>query len=1144
MKHTHTILAAIVLLALLGLNTMALAQTARIHHQVQQFTGNPPSMGRDFWFAFPSNEWGIQQIGTYLQIYITSPVNTTAYVESEGAITRVPITAYRTSTFNVPEFWEMESSGIVEDKAIHVYSNDADLSVYFLSHQYESGEGSAVIPSIGWGTQYVVAAYGSLYRSDGSETYDLPSECLVVANQDNTSVNITPTCDCRQCMSGNIYGDADASIEVYPANGTYNFLLNRGQCIQLMPVKATNGTDFDMSGTIVQANVPVGVIGASMYPSIPNGFSDANFVCEMIPPTRTWGETYYATNYLESPGQLEKDFARYLFISSQPNQTIFRHDCNRGDGIECNIDNQYGIYWDEQEDAIKFYSSAPFLVVSYINSNDYPDSVQGLGDPAETILPSTQQYPKSVIFQTPQSVSNITPYTNYANVVVAVADMRYTTFDNQPINGYTYKCVDDTIVEFNIPKIEPGTHVVNQDLTKDPIAQGVGVYVYGYGNKESYAWAPPSSCGSFDNPDTVAPMVDTTGACLQAYVHVADSGLLPGGIGQQTGLSMLRLDSVYNMNYLPDQDLIAGSGVDSTGYGMNVIDPTQPAILVIDIYDVAGNETKVTSTYLAEIDSIRPALNNLGVQTNGTVHKGWDTIFNTGFAPFTIKDLYLKYGNRGFTLYDSIGGPVDKSPIPPGGHRLIEIQFVANLPTPVVDSIIVGDTCFLMTAAVIGSGGANDFMVTNQTWAGVPYNPSNPTCYQKTVRIENLSESTITVDSAWWPDQVHFKAVSTFPDTISTSPASVPFTIEYCPDAGSLTTHDSTNGQWYSPQVLVGGVESPSFDNLVGWAAAPSEVFSADTVINVNCAQSGEIITGVFTLTATGTATSTINRIYQSDTTDFSLIGTLSNGTMWDPATSEQLLAPGQTATISVQCNTPANTNTTLVDYVTAVDGEGDTIGGRSLKLTVEVNYTAAVANPSLLTFGPVNSQASANNAKTFIIQNTAEAPLILTNLLLQPGGRYNAAFSLTPPVKLPDTIPIGGALTATVDFNDSISDDPVQTALLEIVGNMCDVLTETFSATIANSGVNEASPAMSPPPLGARVVPAEDGRSLEVILPASIQDPVHFALFNVLGESVSNATIGAGTQTVDASALPRGVYFYRLTAGHQSQSGKVLLGQ
>src|SRR5277367_2359196 len=77
-----------------------------------------PPHGRDFWFAEQSNDWGQDLGGKYMSIFITAPNNCTANVEAGGSLTPVPVTAYAISTFKVPEFWEMESSGEIENKGI------------------------------------------------------------------------------------------------------------------------------------------------------------------------------------------------------------------------------------------------------------------------------------------------------------------------------------------------------------------------------------------------------------------------------------------------------------------------------------------------------------------------------------------------------------------------------------------------------------------------------------------------------------------------------------------------------------------------------------------------------------------------------------------------------------------------------------------------------------------------------------------------------------------------------------------------------------------------------------------------------------------------------------------------------------------
>ena len=891
MKKTCIFLASALLLAAAFLNMPARAQltstiTSRLH--------DPGfSMGRDFWFALPSNEWGVVQAdNTYINIYITSPKNTTAWIEAGGKRDSVGINAYHVATFNVPESLEMETSGIPENKGIHVYSKDADLSVYFVSHQPYSSDGSYVIPTIGWGTDYVVAAYGSFFPDSGSVP-DLPSECTIVSDKDSTIVSITPSCNCR------------ATLGYYAKGTNYNFRLDRGQSLQLMAVKATDSVHFDVTGTIIHANYPVGVIGGSMQPDIPSGFPYGDFVCEMIPPVRTWGETYYATSFAAPPNKPTHDFARYLFISSQPNQIINRHDCATGNHTVDTIPKQYGIYWDELAQGQKFWSSAPFLVVSYINSASYPDSVNGIGDPAEVVIPSREQFTDTTLFQTPQSVANIISYTNYCNIIVNVKDAGRVLFDNKKISGIPSQCIDGIWEIFTITGISPGAHTIYGSDS------GVGLYLYGYGFDESYAWSSPDFVGTFQSPDTIAPKADTFGNCYTAFVRVTDSGLLPDRVDTQSGLAEIRLDSAFNMLFHLDSNWLDGTGADTAGYGMSVVEPTQPAILKVSVFDFAGNRTTITTTYAQHFATIEPPVRNLGIYLPGSPPNiAYDTLINEGAAPFIIDELHLKYGNVGFSLYDAAGGPLDMSPLAPGARRLIQIQFTDPNSQRQTDSIIFGSGCQLQSVAVIGGGGAPDFTVSSQTWPNevltVP-----PTCYTKTVNIQNFSSTAIEIDSAWWADTVHFKAVSAFPVQVPASPASVPFLIYYCPDSNSAITPNRTIGSWMSKQVdSADGTPSPRFDSLIGWALPPLSVQDA---------------------------------------------------------------------------NSPA---------------------------------------------------------------------------------------------------------------------------------------------------------------IQASVIAMDDGRSLEIILPTGMTAPANFELVNVLGQSVLRAAFGAGTQTVDASGLPRGVYFWRLTAGSAKQSGKVMLGE
>jgi hypothetical protein len=895
MKTSHITLVAALLLATFGPVRAQLSSTI-----TSQVRGPADPVGRDCWLAFPSNQWGVNEGGKYMHLYITSTQNTTAWVEAGGTLDSVPVTAYKTSTYNVPITLEMESSGIVENKGIHVYSNDADISVYFFSSEPYCAEGSYVIPTLGWDTDYVVAAYESLFVFDGG--YDEPSECVIVAYEDSTIVHITPSCNLRKCTTGNISGGSGADSVAYAADSIFSLRLDRGQSLQLMPVLSSDPTHFDLTGTILHSNYPIGVIGGSMDAQIPVDFPYSEFVCEMIPPVQSWGQTYYVTNFTQQASMTSHDVAQYLFVASKPGQTIYRQSCGTSAAIECTIANQFGIYWDEVMGTQKFSSDAPFLLVSYMNSQTYPDGVSGNGEPAEVTINPRKQFAKSIVFETPLNVGNIVPYQNYATIIVNDSDAKHTFFDGDGITSYPAECVDDTFEIFTIPNIAIGVHTVTSD-------SGVGVYLYGYGFDESYAWSTPSGVSIVNSPDSIPPVADTMSECYHSFVHVTDSGNLPNNLGEQSGLAAIWLDTSTNMTFQPDSNWLEGSGADTGGYSARVIDSSKPGLLIVDVSDLAGNLTTITTTYQTHYAGLEPALRNLGTWTLANPPAvAYDTIYNLGTTPYNFDELHLLHGNVGFAIFDSIGGPLDLSPIPVEGRRLIQIQFEALNTASAMDSIIFGTECELNTVGVIGNGGGADFTVSNQTWPNEPL-PAPADGYPEMVTISNLSNHPITIDSAWWTDTVHFKPVTSFPLTIAASPTVLYFTIAYFPDANSAISHNSTQGSWFSPQVFESGNKIPEYDTLVGWAA-----------------------------------------------------------------------------------------------------------------------------------------------------------PL---------------------------------------------------------------------------SGVSETNAAPE-----ATIIPAANGRSLEIILPADLDGPVNFQLVNVLGENVLRETFSAGTQTVDASSLPRGVYFYRLTSNQTSQSGKVILGE
>jgi hypothetical protein len=279
--------------------------------------------GRDYWLTMAQNYEN--QTGKFYALYVTSLRSTTVNIQVTGGSTsKYTILAGQVLTFSIPLTWEVTTSGIVEDKAIHVWSNDADLVVNLLSSNPSSSDGMLIIPTTGWGKEYVVGAYGSLYVGYGLG-YDYPSEFCIVSNEDNSACLITPNCDLRM---------SDGS-PILKAHVPFAINLNKGQCIQYKAVIATSCDNFDVTGTIVTSNNQIGIVGASSCANIPCDYSNCDHICDMMQPVRTWGKTYQTI-----PFDQRQNGDTYLVIGSKAGQTIYRNG-----NAHVTLTNKYDYYF-------------------------------------------------------------------------------------------------------------------------------------------------------------------------------------------------------------------------------------------------------------------------------------------------------------------------------------------------------------------------------------------------------------------------------------------------------------------------------------------------------------------------------------------------------------------------------------------------------------------------------------------------------------------------------------------------------------------------------------------------------------------------------------------------------------------------------
>lgn len=704
----------------------------RIQEKIEtENRGDAPYLGRDLWMAIPQNFDPRDKNGEVFSLYITSEKNTTVNIQVNGqAAVKKPVTANQVLTHVLAKDLEINTStGIQTNKAVHIWSDNADLSVYFMSRNDFTSDGMYVLPTTGWGKDYVVAAATALYVS---ATVDLPSEFIIIANQDNTTVSIIPSQDIR--------AEGQPNVALHKKGVPFTVFLKKGECVQYQTTQSQD-IPWDLSGTVVTSNNPIGVIGGSACPFIPaDPYCD--HVNDYIPPVRTWSNTYYTTQFVGRKHGGDS----FLIIASKVGQSIYRNG-----NLYATLGQYETYYRDDITGSNAWTSDAPFMLVQYINSAEYavpPGQPRNTGDPAMVVVNPAEQFAKNVIFQTPNITagSGQAPFVNYVNILLRSSSVPNTTMDGKLITLYTpinRSPIPGTNWEaFRIEKVTPGRHKIVSD-------SGVGVYIYGYGQDDSYAWAGALGTKTIDSLDKIAPTVVSVTDCFCARINVYD--IHPDA----SKLSSVVIDSLDNTTFNPEPNFIPGGALDSTWYEFCIIDSSKPAYIVVSVYDIAGNRTTITNTYEPQFASLSPDPLNFGTGNIGQDSYDYITITNEGTVPyqFVSTNFKLQNGTLGFYI-DSTG---TDGPIPPGGTRKVKIRFNPIFGTTVTDTALFGDECTKFSSKIIGNGGAADFVLLPLDFdCALPGTSKSSQGYKGGFKIINNSGGDVTIDSIYIDDVVNF----------------------------------------------------------------------------------------------------------------------------------------------------------------------------------------------------------------------------------------------------------------------------------------------------------------------------------------------------------------------------------------------------
>ncbi len=322
-----------------------------------------------------------------------------------------------------------------------------------------SNDASLLLPSSAWTGNYRVTGQAGL----GTETNGVGSYFAVTASQDGTKVTVK-----LPNLQTTLPGPG-----ITGTSGTVTFDLDAGDVAEIV---APPGTQHDLSGALVQSNLPVQVMAGT--PCSTAGEPGAQVTCDHIEesvfPAETLGKHYFVAPPTSPGGKVVGHLVRFYgnadttnlsYAPSKPAGCPAR--VNAGQVFQCD-----GIV----ATAFEVTGDHEFSVGSFMLSGQYQDSTAtqlSKGDPSQSLPTAVEQYRAKYIFLAPDDYDE-----NWIDIIVP--DGANVTVDDAPLtvkptaiaNGFG-------IIRHKLGPGQDGAHTL-------AASKPVGLQVMGFGAYTSY----------------------------------------------------------------------------------------------------------------------------------------------------------------------------------------------------------------------------------------------------------------------------------------------------------------------------------------------------------------------------------------------------------------------------------------------------------------------------------------------------------------------------------------------------------------------------------------------------------------------------------------------------------------------------------
>ena len=597
--------------------------------------------GLNFIVGFMENEADIADPMKQLEqkIFVTSSRD--AIIEVSFGTLQPPTTyqvpANQVIDIEVPETFENSESEVIRKSLIEINS-DVPISVYCFSSIPKSTDSYTAIPISNWGKEYRIVSlpndqYNKITLDSIKDVTPRSSEFLIMAAYDKTEVFITP----KSLTRG-----------IKQVDQTYTVILNRGESYLVKSWQYPRGQG-DLSGSIVRATKPVGVLSGHVRTALLQGFVEQppdskDHLIEMLPPVESWGKNYITTPFGTSPNK--GDY--FKIIAKVPGTRIELITENGVEEINFNGNETIKVHTGLNKPA-QWIATSPILLTQFMYRTD--DTLEThYYDPSMVVVPPVEQFVSKIILQTPAEVFKYVDgakfINHYINIVadsLAVSTLRLNNTSVKSISNIQNQRILSTNLYWAQLSIGRGNHVLKAD---SGLFSGL---IYGVGRYDSYAMALGSSLQNPFVDDKIPPELSYHDSCDCLVGEITDL-IAENSYGIYYAFVRKEQTSNYKVNFspfTPDMTKISFTACP--------LDLYKDARLVIDYMDKNGNTKVFEYNYFAK---------NLNYQQNlllGTLNSKDSicvdyVITNNGQSDQTIADFNY-FGDDRIKLYNDLNLP-------------------------------------------------------------------------------------------------------------------------------------------------------------------------------------------------------------------------------------------------------------------------------------------------------------------------------------------------------------------------------------------------------------------------------------------------------------------------------------------------------